>query len=325
MWKFEPRAVVAPAELYESRDVTVPTHTHMKSSPYPFGLGVYNSPRYGKKKGLPLVYVPPRAAANRSDLHAVKAGWYVIARPGTTIELRTTLVNDQANIQGNQLSTCIYVDGECSNEPHSFRNSSSSEFVTSGIAEFTEVPLGGATQRRVRKFKFERSPSDGNGGKGGNSIQVIQLRVCAPGEDAWGCYPGARNMYQEAGGTNDAEAFTSREVEGRQSGPRRQSFWERRLPSSRSFATTTDIPEATVTVMMREISWMRSRKLIDDEGRPCTHDMFLRLVQKDGNQAVPLPLGSRITVGEGSARKRAKLVIDPPRGNLQGDGSLSKP
>eukprot|EP00177_Eucheuma_denticulatum_P006990 GFKZ01012713.1.p1 GENE.GFKZ01012713.1~~GFKZ01012713.1.p1 ORF type:complete len:326 (-),score=33.58 GFKZ01012713.1:481-1458(-) len=324
MWTFEPRAVVAPAELYESRDVTVPTPTHVKSSPYPFGLGVYNSPRYGKKKGLPLVYVPPRAAAHRSDFHTVKPGWYVIARPGTTIELRTTLINDQARIKGDQLTTCIYVDGECSNEPHSFRNSSSSEFVTSGIAEFTEMPRGGATQRRVRKFKFEGMSSDGNSGKGGNSIQVIQLRVCVPGEDTWGSFSSSGNRYQETGRATDAEKFTSREFESRQSGPRRQSFWERRLSSSRSFATMTDIPEATVTIMMREISWMRSRKLIDDEGRPCTHDMFLRLVQKDGNQAVPSPFGARVVLDEGSVRKKPKLIVDPPRGNLQSDGNLSK-
>lgn len=41
------------------------------------------------------------------------------------------------------------------------------------------------------------------------------------------------------------------------------------------------VAEAGILIRVREKSWMRRQKLIDDEGRPCTHEMFCAMVAEE--------------------------------------------
>lgn len=284
VWSFQPRAVVPPDELLHSRDIIAPSIAHAEKSPYPFGLGVYTNPRYGKKKLLPIVYVSPSAAADRNETSSVKEGWYVIVRPGTNIELRTSRVNPRWGKHDEVFVTCTYFNGECTNQICSFKHHEShAEFVSSGFIDVNKRFGDEMFGKETRKFIFQ-APRAMEGVKAKDARNgAIRMEVYSKVEDQRSCHSWRRDEYQSSdkrllGERGTSPAGGSLTVKGD-----RQKL-EKRIRRDCVSSLGSKITEATITVYMREASWMRSKRLIDDEGRPCTHQMFLELVTRDSPQ-----------------------------------------
>lgn len=86
-----PRAVAPSIALRAAQKPELGSYTHSKSSPHPYGIGVYIEDENGDGScALPLYYVSEAVATARG--RGVLEGWYVVARLGETFSIRLTRV-----------------------------------------------------------------------------------------------------------------------------------------------------------------------------------------------------------------------------------------
>lgn len=315
MWNFEPRAIVPSDVLLHSRDVIAPTVAHAESSPHPFGLGIYTCPRYGRKKALPYVYVSPSVAADRAKTSNVKEGWYAIARPGINFELRTTRVNSRWGKLDDVFTTCTYVNEECTNHTHSFKHEDvRAEFIISGYAEQHGRLDDEIDGKKVRTFLFQM-PDTLEEVKGKDSkLNVIHMDTYVAAQEQGNRHSSFRGNHQNAEKRFVGGKLINIGEEGMSARGDRQRSGKRIWRDHASLGSKK--PEVTITVFMREASWMRSKKLIDDDGRPCTYQMFLELTKKDYVQSVHNRFET--SSEEGRAAKKVKT-----QANMSGKAAIS--
>lgn len=302
------RAVVPPAAFLSSRDVLSPSGQDCASSPHALGLGVYALPPEGSSSppsALPLLYVSPQAAKDRvqeadwRNAAGVRKGWYVIAAPGTAFEVRVTQVNARAVGEPDEdaYRATVFVDGDPTNESFFFEvperghtdapswGLSDAESVFRGFTQRVvpdeDARGSGAFHRSYRPFRFqERAGEQGNVPiEAGTGAGTIRLDV-AIGKLTERRDPALPSEYCTK---TKRVSEKAKEKEGVSVGVERTG--EVRAAKGRfSEMVTTQrrpLPEASVTVYVREKSWLRSRRIINDAGEACTHVMFQYLLKKD--------------------------------------------
>lgn len=304
MWNFEPRAVVPSNDLLHSRDIIAPSITHAENSPCPFGLGIYTSPRYGRKKALPLVYVSPGAAADRNETSSVKEGWYVIIRPGTNVELRISRVNSKWNRHDEVFMTHMYFNGEFTNQICCFKHHElHAEFVSSEFTEQIKRLNDEMCEKEIRKFVFQ-APRTTEGTKGKEARNgIVRMDVYTGVDEQRNCHAWRKEEHQSLNKRMSGDRVTSNGGESLMSINDRYRS-EKRVRRDCFPSSGSKVSEATITVYMKDASWMRSKRLIDDDGRPCTHQMFLELIKRDRLQGIHNPF--RMDPGEERASKKVK-------------------
>lgn len=303
-WNGDPRAVVPPAHLESSRDVITPSREDCAASPYPLGMGVYGIPgpfSYKPKRALRLLYVSPFVARDRSPANdyrnaaGVRAGWYVVGEPDTAFEVRVTKVNERAvgdETENGYVST-VAVDGLPTRQfnfftvvtPTGICWQGCNELVYQGFVEECVGEVTGSYQRSFRKFSFQKKGGDveGGGGKGSGTIGLtVYIGVVA----ARGKGDVMQSGEYELKGDKVSEKSVAKE--GKSLGVRRDGgvLKESNFLPPLTVVRRRHLPDADVKVFVREESWLRSRRLIDDEGGPCSYEMFQVLLEKDNKNVV---------------------------------------
>lgn len=157
------RACVVEPGLLDSAVPVLGTAAHVKASSCAFGIGVFSVVSPEEKRAVSLYYVSPKVALARG--HSVEAGWYVVAVPGATFELRVTTVQPNfPRVKGEKLRTgdavkanvtvnCTNVDKFIFVRKDLTSSTPSTEVVAPGFLEsYTDLD-----QATVRKFVFQRA------------------------------------------------------------------------------------------------------------------------------------------------------------------------
>lgn len=299
----DPRAVVASAELHTTRDVVSSDSALATASPYPLGFGVYTcrEDELGDKKPLPMFYVSPAVARDRSpgshpaNAGGVEPGWYVLAQAGTHFEIHVTKVNQRPPGASHEirLSTDLYVDGQCANHPMGFSiDGQGSEHWATGFVERRKRDGNGGLERTVRKFAFEKAstveevdgdPTQSEAGSIRLSVEVGRA-VRTDGYRA----KDSRYNYCKRDVSEKEVAKLGRSLKVRCDG---KVGKQKRMLSRFVMADGRHLPEATVVVFVREPGWMRSRRLVDDNGIPCTFESYKKLLRQDNGLLEDEPVG----------------------------------
>lgn len=301
MWiwnEIDTRAVVPPASMLTSRDVITPTFTQMADSPCPLGFGIYSCGEDEhdptQKKPLQMFYVSPAVAADRSleanpnNACGVMAGWYVTAKPSTEFELRLTTVNDKK--LGTEVEKCflayLHLDGQYIHDCWVFRDGGLGlvDTIVSGFVE-KKTASQTANEKWIRRFSFDKATTveENDDEEGQSDAGTIRLTVGLgrlmplPKSGKW-CNSKSEWKY----------CYQDRDVPEKQAEKHGKSLKVshdskvRKVTqapniSGSSSTLTRMLPGATVTVFVREARWLRSRRLIDDHGLPCTLETHNRL------------------------------------------------
>lgn len=336
MWNVvDQRAVVPPSYMSNCRDVLYPSPLDAFGSPYPLGLGIYNCPtdEMSSKQPLPLFYVSPRVAADRApSAHAtnnegVGSGWYAVAEPGP-FEVRITRVNAPfpCTWPENLMTTHLFVDGVCTNDSRVFHESRQiyGESAILGFVERMAFSSTGSVQKDVRRFEFGRAQAEergwGAGGEGeeGDEGNVDAATICLEAMVGVGVYSDQVHHAVNEFGYEGRQGVSEKEVtkdgkslEVKVDGDR---IPEKRGASKYRAVRERQCPEASVTVFVRERTWMRSRRLIDDLGRPCTYAMYLELLSNDiGPSGVVNGVGSPVAIRSAVRRAERPRALMRPR------------
>lgn len=290
----EARAVVPSSSLSRARDVVCPTNTDITASPYPLGLGVSlltSSSKFLGSMAMPLLYVSETVArerspyANRKNPSGVEPGWYLIAQPGMQFEVVLTKVNSMLPKVGNedQFSTRLFVDGIYTHQRVVFqdRKEVGVQLRAKGFVQKREVHHSGDRKKIVKVFTFgstEKSIEDNY--EDNREVGTIRADLSMEKRSRKPDYGRIGNFkYDGQLSLSEREIVKyGRSLVVRHDGPKsmllsRQSFYapeESRL-----------VPEGEITIFVREASWMRSRRLIDDTGRPCTHEMYVAMLEEE--------------------------------------------
>lgn len=315
-----------------SRDVISPSALDAFGSPYPLGLGIYTcSGDQSIAKPLPLYYVSPVVAADRSpnanidNSAGVKPGWYAVAEPGP-FEVRITRVNSPfpCSWPENLLTTHLFVDGVCTNDSRIFHESRQiyGESVIFGFVERIAFSPTGAVEKDVRRFEFGRAKAvqvthEGDDDEEDEDGNEEAATICLESMVGVGVYTEDVSAivnefgYEGRSGVSEKDVTKDgRSLEVKVDGdkiPDRRSACKYRAVRERP------CPEASVTVFVRERAWMRSRKLVDDNGMACTHGMYLELLRKDGVRGGEVNGFGRRNLEDGFRRRRGggeAIVID---------------
>lgn len=318
-WNGEPRAVVPPDWLLSQRNVVSPSHDDVTNSPYPFGLAVYTS---SKTLGsptptlLPLLYVSPQVASDRSraaDLRnapGVQAGWYVSAEPGLPFEVRVTRVNNRT--VGHPDEDCFRVSVDVDETPvhwtHLFRDAPHlpqdlTEAIFTGYVEKCGFcPLSSTYERTLRPFAFsKRDPAEQGAVGGGSEVSdysSVHLLVDIGREQPRSAVPTETRCYDVKQYQGLSEQTI---VKGGMSLSTTRDGTAETMRTHLADFTCADarrLHEAEITIFVREASWMRSRRLVDDDGNPCTHTMYKDLMKKDNAYKAGIALASAKNKGD---------------------------
>lgn len=219
----------------------------------------------------------------------LQAGWYVIAKPGMQFEVRTTRVNRLliGFPHEDAVSTQLLVDGVSTNEGKAFRDRDvwCSEVVQTG---FVEAQVGNKYQsrdyrfrKRLRKFAFRKALGGEGAEDARGEIGCIKL-VVSVGRCVWtdnGRLDSKNFQLKTREGVSEKQA--SKEGRSLRVGWEGESELIKAKVSKYRVEDDRVVPEAGITIFVREQTWMRCRRLVDDNGSPCTHAVFRTLLQQD--------------------------------------------
>lgn len=304
LWnRLDSRAVVATASLLTSRDVIAPSAKDMAESPSSIGLGVYTSGEDQNdstpKKPIQMLFVSPAAARDRSpavnvnNAPGVVAGWYMIAQPSMQFEIRVTRVNSRkmGTKLENRLQTNVFVDGRCTNLPWNFQDGGSNlvDGITRGFVEKAIRKQPGFEEEWVRKFWFEKATivTEKEDNYEQSETACICLRVDSgfytrnlhhskPSQEQRWTKPASRDVSEWEAAKHGKSLRLNHGCRGK------VEKITKRL-SKNAMCNARNLTNATVKVIVREAGWLRSRRLIDDNGSPCTFEMFTKLLKKDSS------------------------------------------
>lgn len=296
MWNTQDqRAVVPPAHMLSSRDVLQPSGTDACLSSYPLGMGIYRRNAEGASaEQVALFYVSPVVAADRApsahmgNAAGVEAGWYAMVEPGQ-FEVRITRVNEPlpCTWPENLLTTHLFIDGVCTNDSRIFHESRQvyGESVLLGFVERMSFAANGAVEKDVRRFEFGKARAmmleNGGMGEGNDEAATICLETMV----GVGVYtedvPAGTNEYGYEGRGGVSEREMTKEGKSLAVRVDGDKIPEKRSACKYRAVRERPCPEASVTVFVRERSWMRARRLVDDNGEACTYEGYLGLMEKD--------------------------------------------
>lgn len=272
--KISSRACKESIALSKNEHPVLGTAHHAMASPMPYGLGVCAVVDDSKKVPLPLYYVSEKAASTRGK--GVPPGWYVVATPGTTFELRLSAIQPKfPEINGKSLppshgtSATVFVDGLQVRTARA--NKSFNELIIPGFVE-SWLHFEGETvgEDHVRQFVFQKTPTVEEG--------------VAKTEDAYGCIlvqissgPLQRvslpsTVYEDVDLHNDLEKVGEKEAAKLGKSVKVSRNGRRTTTTYNMLNTTIRNPrvESTLAIFLREKFWLESRRIIDAHGKPWT-------------------------------------------------------
>lgn len=287
--ELEGRAIVPPVRYRISKDVVSAASINPRSSPSPFALAVYTLNEADglneSSKPLDLFFVSNRASDDRCwyknvcDLSGVLPGWYAISEPDRYYEVRHRRMNTHMpNFRGryNIILTRLYVDGIPASRTTLY------DIETHGTAIYDQVDVGfdvgtelsptGVPQKCLKRFCFRRtnvsdlSHSELASGTIHLRVKVGERAPLAPGGN-WGEEGRWRECVNPRPIPGQAVEKEGRSLQTTGTSTVNQ-IW---LQSDVSAINVRSWSEADVVVHVREAAWMRSRRLIDDNGKACTH------------------------------------------------------
>lgn len=324
-WDGKPRATVPTAAMMNSPDVLSPNAETAEQSLFPLGLGIYSKPQGGGSPSpLPLFYVSPLAAAarapgaNEQNGPGVRPGWYALARPDEAFDVRISLVNDaRAGAHDEEyMSTSLRVDGISNNSYKVFcKSPPHTERVERGYIQRVEKGDSFRYRSHLRPFLFRSASSETPAsGDAAGDVGTICLRVYV-GK----AVPRNPNAHMEArkfealGSVGVSEKAAAKEGRSLRVGTGSSSFSSGESLSSWTTPSKRRVDDAGVEVFVREHTWMRSRRIIDDAGHACTAARFQILLRQDCLR--PLAEADR------RQSKRAKTQPKVVKEELQHQGS----
>lgn len=324
LWLRHPRAAVLAHELKHNSNVLSANLFNAAASPYPFGLGVYTR-RTGngakKRDQLPLLYVSYEVAKDRAPENnernppGVREGWYVIAEEGVEFEVVMTCLN--ASIFTGSTDVIhgeLFVDGR--NTHNCFdtgRDGVRWEQVAKGFLTEQKKISKSKVHNKLQLFTFtealvceedDEEDEDSLNTESGQISLVVSTGTTVKGDsesdedwfddEASSGYVNEKMVHKrglslQAGGSNYA---TEIEQTGR----------------SNKAVHLERCKEADITLHVRKAVWMRSRRLIDDEGRPCTFEKYLELLESDNVIATATPVKQENSLPK-KQFKRPKILV----------------
>lgn len=315
-WDGTPRATVPSPKMVSSPDVVSASTETAEHSPFPFGLGICSAPQDSSPPSpLPLFYVSPAASAARSEkahvqnAAGVRSGWYALARPNETFNVRISLVNDTRAGTPKEDYACteLYVDGMSTNSHKVFCYCSPRrERVQDGFNERDVKGEGFGYQRYVRPFVFRSAAADAPAAAptsrdNSEDVGTICLDVYV-GE-------AVRRDRSQSKNTRQYEALPSGNVSEKAAAKEGRSLRASthglisKMSSLSTWTTNSKrlVEAAGVEIFVREHSWLRSRRIIDDAGVACTAARYRMLLRQD----CPRPLAG---TAERDAKKAKTLL-----------------
>lgn len=307
--RLEGRAIVPPIHCRISRDIIPASTMPTRSSPSPFALGVYtlddtDGPD-GNGRPLELFFVSNRASSDRSpfahvcNLPGVLPGWYAIPEPGKYYEVRHRRINTHMpRFRGrhNVILTRLYVDGIPASRTTLYDTESHGtaiyDQVDVGFDVGTKLGSAGVLQKRLRRFRFERtnvadlSGSESESGTIHLRVKVGERIPFIPGgnweeSQGWGDCVNGRTV------SGQAVEEEGRSIQTIATNSVSQIWFQSNVAAN----NVRPWADADIIVHIREAAWMQSRRLIDDRGTLCTHtrlkewleEASLRLGISEGN------------------------------------------
>lgn len=289
--------------MLKSRHIADATSLNPHASPYPFGLGIYaTSGTNGedlpiKKRLLPMMYVSEVAAKDRENASEqlnttrVRAGWYVIAEPGTHFQVHYTRVNESRtkDLKEDLLKAQLYVDGmkACAGEHFHQDGCANGETIVSGFQ--TRGTAGSkckdmkAERQIMHGFKFTNTKSVDTEAETHEKVGTIWLEVlvgtAGPRPNKKKVTRYEKDMKIPTRGVT--EEHFKHDGKSLQIGLT-DNFLEREAQRSHfSLCHSRRWAEAEIIVYVREMWWMQSRYLIDGDGVPYTYEMLDTLLEAD--------------------------------------------
>lgn len=248
-------------------------------------------------------------------------------------EVRTTRVNE--NMLGfpheDAVSTQLFVDGIFTNEGKAFRDKDDwcPEVVQSG---FVEGHVGNQYssreyryRKRLRQFAFQSALGGEGVADNKGEIGHIQL-VVSVGRCVWGNgkLDSKRFEVKTRDGVNEFQA--SKEGRSLRVGWEGDSMLIKARASKYLVEDNRVVPEAGITIMVRERSWMRGRHLIDDDDNPCTYTMFRALLEKERLSRISRTVRPRRNAQGANSSKAEPVKVEPDKAEpAMVDSSITDP
>lgn len=287
MWNLDPRAVVPPSKFLETRDVISPTCYDARSSPFPLGVGIYTFTSLSTKRTrAELYFVSPQVATDRAPAYGVSPGWYVIAEPGASFELRVTRVNKKMSTPNERYSTQFLVDGQYTNESFTIGEGERFEHTSVGFVEKDKANTRGEISQRVRPFCFEKSVVTEKSASANSQVGTITLEVYKGEFKSLDSRDLTRRIFPLNTTKTVDEFMAVKEGKALHAEISSQVIRRRTKMSPVVILEPVKVELGTITIHVREKSWMRMRRLIDDMGEPCTLGSYKDLLQKDISKMV---------------------------------------
>eukprot|EP00177_Eucheuma_denticulatum_P006554 GFKZ01011931.1.p1 GENE.GFKZ01011931.1~~GFKZ01011931.1.p1 ORF type:complete len:373 (+),score=10.14 GFKZ01011931.1:77-1120(+) len=265
----------------------------MAASPYPLGLGVSltSSSSRSRRKSLPLYYVSERVAIERSPCShqrnpsGVLPGWYLVAQPNMEFEVVMTKVNavmPGKGSGGNQFSAALYVDGVYTHQKASFYAPKpvGIQFRAEGFVTERRRDRHGNREKHVNRFTFRESlqtPDHHHQPCNTHIGSIVADFVVETRRSPDDYHEHHHYSYPRDHVVSEIDAVKfGKSLVVSAHGPT-QVLTSR--PSRYIPTDPTPVPDAAIRIFVREEAWMKSRRLIDPAGNPCTYDMFIRLLE----------------------------------------------
>lgn len=307
-----PRAFVPTDMNNMSRDVQSGSQMDPHLSPFPFALCLFvgvgerggdndraRPHMYQIPQPLPLYYVSSAVAKdrdperNRKNQSGVREGWYVIARPETVFQVRYAVINRKWT--GNSLEDLLisqtHVDGV-----------STKVSVHHRIGHRTGVPMpdvvvdGFCTQfhrtsadhewNRYKQFKFVKARTGETRSTHRTDVEQGTIRLSVNAAKALRLSANRlwSNLPVNCDDTRPAKLMSEKAVAKEGQSLQVGACENVNLQASISHV----VPQqervwtgAGITIFIREASWMRSRRLIDNRHNPCTLETYEELLKND--------------------------------------------
>lgn len=315
-----PRAIFLPPQLRHTRHVLPANLFNPEASPFPFGLGIYVRELKGRcytSKLLPLIYVSKEVAKDRApetnELNGpgVVEGWYVIAEPDKEFEVRVTCMN-KTGFTSKSINTVrgeLYVDGR---NTHNCLDSSHDgvlwEMISRGFLMGQQKASGNKIKQELKAFTFVKAPmteDDEADHKNVLSGEIV-LKVSTGTSSEGG---SANNDWTEEIVDSGlvTEKMVAKEGKSLHAGGSIVTTEYKSNVSTSTIVNEKRWKPADLSVHIREESWLRSRRLIDDDKRPCTYTMFKDILKSD-------KISMRTRSGNTLASNRKRIRSDNQEG-----------
>lgn len=295
LWHRHPRAVFLALQLRHSRHVLSAHLFNPAASPYPFGLGVYAlqtpNKRFTKRDQLPLLYVSHEVAVDRSPAEheknapGVREGWYVIAEPGMEFEVRITCLNSNGLVKDSDIIRGeLYVDGintHCCLDAQ--KDGVRWELIAKGFLTEQKKVSKSKISNKVKLFAFtEASVCEGDDDEDPLNIKSGQISLAVSA----GTISKGEQCSDDWSEEDECSGFVTEKMVHKkgmalQAGGSSVVTEVEEAVSSSGVTNLVRWHEADLTLHVRKASWMRSRRLIDDNSSPCTFEMYQELLKSD--------------------------------------------